>query len=37
LQAAVDEVLISGTPAATVPVELPMPRWGWEGPVSPTP
>jgi hemoglobin len=34
MEAAVDEVLRYGSPQSVVAPGLPMPRWGWDGPMT---
>jgi len=34
---AVDEILVLGPPETTVPKDLPMPHWDWDGLVTPAP
>jgi hemoglobin len=34
MEAAVDEVLRYGSPQSVVEPGLPMPRWGWDGPMT---
>jgi hemoglobin len=34
MQSAVDEVLAYGPPGTSVPSGLPMPHWGWDGPIT---